>query len=227
MKEADIQRDYYTATAANYDVLHGAETPQLALAFMGAAIETLGVRSVLDVGSGTGRVVQYLSSLQVDAVGIEPVAALRAVGHRNGIPAHRLIDGDATHLPYPDRSVDLVCAFSVLHHIPKPRLAVLEMLRTARKGVFILDANNFGQGRAAFAKQALHAVGLWPLANWIKTRGRGYTITEGDGLAYSYSVFSDHEVIRKHCQRIHVMNLDGSGRSMYRKAGVVALLGVM
>lgn len=66
-----------------------------------------------------------------------------------------------------------------------------EMLRVAQKAIFISDANNFGQGRflARTAKQALNALGLWKTVDFIKTKGKGYTISEGDGLAYSYSVF--------------------------------------
>jgi hypothetical protein len=36
------------------------------------------------------------------------------------------------------------------------------------------------------AKQSIHELRLWPLANFIKTRGKGYTISDGDGLFYSY-----------------------------------------
>src|SRR5690606_33853332 len=62
-----------------------------------------------------------------------------------------------------------------------------------RRGVFLSDGNRFGQGRlvARAAKLGLWAAGLWPLANYVKTRGKGYQITEGDGLSYSYSVYDD------------------------------------
>jgi len=76
-----------------------------------------------------------------------------------------------------------------LHHIRKPALAVAEMLRVATKAIFLSDSNNFGHGSplGRSIKQTIDLLGLWPLADWIKTKGKGYTISEGDGLAYSYS----------------------------------------
>jgi hypothetical protein len=31
---------------------------------------------------------------------------------------------------------------------------------------------------------------------WLKRRGRGYIISDGDGISYSYSVFNDWKQIR-------------------------------
>jgi ubiquinone/menaquinone biosynthesis C-methylase UbiE len=160
--------------------------------------------------------------------GIEPVAALREVALAKGITVDELTDGDARALAFPDGAFDVVCAFGVLHHVREHERVVREMLRVARKAVFISDSNNFGQGRpvARAAKQALHAAKLWPLANLLKTRGKGYSVTEGDGLAYSYSVFSDYALIRSQCQRVHVFNTLDAGVNPYRTAGHVAVLGV-
>jgi ubiquinone/menaquinone biosynthesis C-methylase UbiE len=98
----------------------------------------------------------------------------RARGHAKGLTAQQLMDGDGQALAFADGTFDLVCAFGVLHHVPHPRKVVREMLRVSRRSVFISDANSFGQGRpiVRLAKQAIHALGLWPLANFIKTRGR-------------------------------------------------------
>jgi hypothetical protein len=47
------------------------------------------------------------------------------------------------------------------------------MLRVANKAIFILDANNFGQGSwpSRSIKQALNALSLWPLAVLVKSGG--------------------------------------------------------
>jgi len=86
-------------------------------------------------------------------------------------------------LAFADGSFDLVCEFGVLHHIPRPELAISEMLRVAKKAIFISDSNNFGQGGkfSRFLKQAINALGLWPATNMIKTKGRGFTLSAGDG----------------------------------------------
>jgi hypothetical protein len=38
-------------------------------------------------------------------------------------------------------------------------------------------------------KLMLWRLGLWGAFNFAKTRGRGYLMSEDDGLAYSYSVY--------------------------------------
>ena len=68
--------------------------------------------------------------------------------------------------------------------------------------------------------------GFWPVADLIKTRGRGYTISDGDGVAYSYSVFNDYDQIAAVCKRIHLINTEGSGPNLYRSAPHIALLGL-
>jgi ubiquinone/menaquinone biosynthesis C-methylase UbiE len=224
----ELQREYYAKVASSYDAMHSAETRQLAFAFLAGAIEASGYESLLDVGSGTGHAMEYLGRRvpQVRAVGIEPVQALREVGHAKGIAPDQLVGGDGTALDYPDGSFDVVSSFAVLHHVPDPRRVVAEMLRVARRAVFIADSNNFGQGPrpARLAKQLLHACGLWPLANLVKTRGRGYIVTEGDGVSYSYSVFSSLPQIRAACDEVHFLNLSNSSPNLYRDAESVALL---
>jgi hypothetical protein len=131
-------------------------------------------------------------------------------------------------LGFGDGSFDLVCEFGALHHIPRPAVAVSEMIRVAEKAIFISDANNFGQGGRLFRllKQVINSMGLWPLADRIKTRGKGYTLTKGDGLAYSYSVFNDYKQIAAKCRSVHMLNTANSGPNLYRAASHVALLGL-
>jgi ubiquinone/menaquinone biosynthesis C-methylase UbiE len=164
----------------------------------------------------------------ISVVGVEPSHELRSVGYSKGLEQTELVDGDAMKLNYPDGSFDLVCEFGALHHIPVPSKAVAEMLRVARKAIFISDCNNFGQGSSLsrLVKQAINVVGLWPVAYRIRTKGKGYTISENDGLAYSYSVFSDFPQIEKNCASVHMFNPLSAGPNLYRTASHVALLGL-
>lgn len=229
---AHIQREYYRATATQYDRMHGGDGHEhaFALALMGSMIDFLRIKSVLDVGAGTGHMVSHLKRTRPDlrVLGIEPSPELREEGYRKGLSSAELVDGDAQALRLHDSEFDLVCEFGVLHHLPAPGKAVTEMLRVAARAIFISDANNFGQGSpiTRAMKQALNALRLWPVANFIKTGGKGYTITEGDGLSYSYSVFNDYAQIREKCTAVHVLNTGGDGRNPYRAAPHVALLGI-
>lgn len=230
--EVNIQRAYYADTAHKYDDMHVAENDEhaFALSIMIGMVQHFDVRSILDIGSGTGRALIAIKKKtpNVEVVGIEPSQDLRNVGYSKGLSQAELIDGDAMAPRFSDRSFDLVCEFGALHHIPKPSRAVSEMLRVSRKAIFISDSNNFGQGSnlARFLKQAINCVGLWPLADFIKTKGKGYTISEGDGVSYSYSVFNDYRQISEKCQSVHVMNTTKAECNPYRSAPHLALLGI-
>jgi SAM-dependent methyltransferase len=161
-------------------------------------------------------------------VGIEPVEALRKVGHAAGLSSDELRDGDVNALQAADGEFDLVCEFAVLHHVPKPSQAVGEMLRVARKAIFISDANNFGQGGrlARFIKQAINALGLWRAFDYVRTGGKGYHISAGDGLFYSYSVFNNYRQIREACVCVHSFNTVDAAPDLRCTAPHVALLGL-
>ena len=231
-EEVNLQRKFYAETAAKYDSMQISDQDehQFALAILSAMIEYHGIRSVLDVGSGTGRALRYLKSRHpgVRFVGVEPVEALRKVGHAAGLAEHELIAGDVNALQAADGEFDLVCEFAVLHHVPKPSQAVGEMLRVARKAIFISDANNFGQGGpvARTLKQAINALGLWHLFDWLRTGGKGYHVSAGDGLFYSYSVYNDYRQIRRACRTVHQFNTVDAGPNLARSAPHVVVFGI-
>lgn len=152
-RATDLQRAYYAATAGQYDAMHVRDDDEhgFALAFLIGCLGHFGFGSVLDLGSGTGRALVKIKAAcpTVRAVGVEPSAELRTAGHAKGLSATDLIDGDAQDLAFQDGSFDVVCEFGALHHMPDPGRAVSEMLRVARRAIFISDVNNFGQGRPA------------------------------------------------------------------------------
>jgi len=200
--EAEIrrQRDYYAATAEQYDTAHvmPGDEHAIALEYVAGLARAVRATSILDVGAGTGRGIRMLRAIDpgLDVIGIEPVAELRAVGERAGLS---IADGDGTRLPYRDGSIDFVISTGVLHHVRNPRVVVHEMCRVARLGVLISDSNRFGQGRplGRYLKLGLHRCGLWDTYQYLRTRGRVFMESEGDGVFYSYSVYDSlHDVAR-------------------------------
>lgn len=232
-KNQQIQQKYYAETASNYDdwhLNHESGEHDFALMFLSSAIERLGSKSVLDVGAGTGRTINYLKSRHPDiqVTGIEPVKELREQGYKKGIEKENLIEGYGENIAFPDNSFDIVCEFGILHHVPQPEKVVEEMLRVARKGIFISDSNNFGQGSwvARTIKQGLNALGAWRLYDFVRTRGKMYQISEGDGLFYSYSVFNNYRQIKKSCKVVHLVNTKDGSSNLYKTASHIALLGI-
>lgn len=232
VSEAEIQRRYYAETSHKYNEMHvdSKGEHEFALALLSATIDHLEAKSVLDLGSGTGRAIAFLKQKhpRLKVVGLEPVKELREVGYQNGISREELIDGSGLELPFGEGEFDIVCEFGVLHHVKTPDIMVKEMLRVAKKAIFISDANNFGQGSfmGRSVKQLLNLFGLWQLAYLAKTKGNGYTISEGDGLAYSYSVFNDYKQIKEKCSRVSLLNTTDGKINFYRTASHVALLGI-
>jgi len=228
--EMEQQRRYYTETAHLYDSMHLNRKDEhfFALSFLIASLEYLGISSVLDIGSGTGRALRYIKMNRPDLIlrGVEPVEELRKIGYEKGLSEDELIFGDAMNLHFGKEKFDLVCEFGMLHHVKRPEQVVAEMLRVAKKAIFISDCNNFGQGPVAIRtiKQLIDRLGLWKIADFIKTRGKGYSISEGDGVAYSYSVFNNYEQIKKSCKQIHMLNTKNAGVDLYKTASHIALL---
>lgn len=224
----EAQSHYYARTGRRYDELQ--DDPTLAhanaLGWLTSLIELHPIESVLDIGSGTGRVLLYLKGYAGLSVrGVEPSQSVREIATAKGVPDGRIVAGDALSLAYAGNSFDVVCAFGVLHHIADHRRAVSEMCRVARKAVFISDSNNFGQGSLIFrtAKQILHFVHLWKAVDFVKTGFKGYHYSEGDGVFYSYSLFDDVDIIRSKCPDTYYMSTRPSGSNFYRSAQTLGI----
>lgn len=202
------QQEYYAETASTYDEIHVRPGGEhfIALEYATALLDVVRAKRVLDVGSGTGRAIRFLQQrcpgLEVE--GIEPVGALRERARDLGTILH---DASGEALPFSEGSFDVVMALGVLHHVPDPAPVVAEMTRVARGAVMISDSNRFGQGSssAGALKLAIHRAGLWSAFERIRTRGRGYMVSAGDGIFYSYSIFDSMPQLRAWADRVFVI----------------------
>lgn len=82
----------------------------------------------VDVGCGEGRLTRALAAADYRVVGADTASALvkAALTHPRSAPA---IVADATRLPFPDESADLVIAFMCLHDFDDMSAAVAEAAR--------------------------------------------------------------------------------------------------
>jgi ubiquinone/menaquinone biosynthesis C-methylase UbiE len=211
----EIQREYYSRTASQYDTMHMAcedREHYAALRFIDALCERFGLETLLDVGAGTGRAVRFLLERSRCVRGVEPVNALIDQAEGRGVPKGLIVEGSGYSLPFEDKSFDAVLECAVLHHVAQPDRVVREMIRVSTKAIFLSDSNRFGQGHMAvrFLKLFLYKTHLWNAARFIRTRGRMYTISDGDGLAYSYSVFDSYAQLAEWADFIWLIPLDES-----------------
>jgi len=214
-RDVEIQRRYYSDTASRYETMHAQEgaTDAFSQNFIHSILRLFKVQSVLDVGAATGCGLRDFRKAfpGVFVCGVEPVAALlqqgRVAGNLSGVS---FLQASGEALPFPDNSFDAVCEFATLHHVPNPSAVVGEMLRVARKVVVIADSNRFGQGSwpARLLKLFLYKLGLWRVFDFLRTRGKRYQISEGDGLFYSYSVYDSYHLAARWADRVLLVSGD-------------------
>lgn len=207
-----IQHDFYSATAEQYDEVMVREGDEhfVALDFISAVIDGWGYGSVLDVGAGTGRGVGHFIERhdRVEVRGVEPVRAMIDQAERQrDVGPGRIVEARGNAMPFADDSFDVACEFGVLHHAADPAAIVEEMTRIARRAVFLSDENRFAAGGRLHraAKYGLYRLGLWPLAYRLANRGRPYHLSEGPegdgGVVYSYSVYDSLGILNEWADR--------------------------
>lgn len=210
-----LQRDYYARTAARYDSMHDQTPHDIALGHVVGFARWLGARSLLDTGCGTGwglRVVlDVLPDLQLR--GNDPSRDLLDVAiDRYGVSPDVLECAGSEQLPYEDCAFDIVMAIGVMHHVPDPDRIVAEMLRVARQAVFVSDSNIYGDGSmpARLIKRLLANTGLLRPVNRLRRGGHDWYYTDGDGVAWSYSVYDSLSQLRASCADVLVIPTDRS-----------------
>ena len=86
---------------------------------------------VLEVGCGTGLVLEKLSKVARTVKGVDLSPGMLAKARARGLDVR---EGSATNLPFPDDTFDAVVSFKVLAHVPDLGGAVREMVRVTRPG---------------------------------------------------------------------------------------------
>ena len=91
------------------------------------------VGRLVDLGTGTGRILQLLGPRAVRAVGVDAshsmLSVARANLERSGVTGYELRQGDVYSPPLDAASFDLVVIHQVLHYLDDPARAILEAAR--------------------------------------------------------------------------------------------------
>jgi SAM-dependent methyltransferase len=94
--------------------------------------------NILDLGCGNGIFTKRLTRAGASVIGLD--LSRRLLGQN---PHEMLICGDASKLPFEDRTFDVVFEANVLHHVPDRARVVGEMHRVSRRYVVLLEPNRY------------------------------------------------------------------------------------
>lgn len=143
---------YFAANAGEWDGIRALHIPEDQVE--GALLEFVGpsqVSAYLDLGTGTGRILELVAPRASRAVGIdlngEMLTLARARIERASLNHVQVRRGDLFELPYADDSFELITVHQVLHYLEDPSAAVAEAARVLKPG-----------GRLVIADFAPHAL---------------------------------------------------------------------
>lgn len=178
-EHAETAHRYFAENAGEWDTiraLHVAEDRVEA-----EILKAIGDRhfgSLLDLGTGTGRMLELLAPLYDRAVGIDASPSMLAVARANldraGVASAQVRLGDIYSLPLPRDAFDVVTIHQVLHYLDDPERALAEAARVLRPGgrMLIVDfaPHDLEFLREEHAHRRLGFAGE-QVRQWIEARG--------------------------------------------------------
>jgi ubiquinone/menaquinone biosynthesis C-methylase UbiE len=105
-----------------------------------------GHERVLDIGTGAGAFALALAPHVREVVGVDIVPELLAEARKRAPANVELLEADATKLPFPSGSFDLVATARTLHHVARPEVVVAEADRVLRPGGTLLVVDQLAPG---------------------------------------------------------------------------------
>ena len=138
-RRAALAQQYFQENAARWKeirAMHVAEA-DLENEFM-HAVGGIHYESFLDIGTGTGRILELLASQVERGIGIdtstEMLSLARTTLEQAGIKHVHVRKGDMYNLPIDDATIDLATLHLVLHYSDDPALVIEEAVRVLRPG---------------------------------------------------------------------------------------------
>jgi len=139
--EPTDNRSYYDAFAERYDQGRDHGYHKLIDDQAAAIVRRYSAdRDVLEVGCGTGLILQRVAPHARSARGVDLSPGMLGRARDRGLDVD---EGSATALPFADASFDLAYSFKVLAHIPDWDACMREMVRVTRPGgLLVFDIYN-------------------------------------------------------------------------------------
>jgi ubiquinone/menaquinone biosynthesis C-methylase UbiE len=149
---------YFAERAADWDAIRALHAPESRVeAAIMAMVGDKPIRGLLDLGTGTGRMLELLAPRAYRAVGVDMSPAMLAVARarndQSGLRNVQLRQGDLYAPPVERDSYDLVVIHQVLHFLDDPARALAEAARALRPSGRLLVVDFAAHGEE-FLRQA-------------------------------------------------------------------------
>jgi SAM-dependent methyltransferase len=185
-------------------------------------------RSILDVGTGTGRAALLMARGGARVTGIDASDQMLAVARQRAAQEHLTIDfltGDAHTVAFPDRAFDVAISLRVLMHTPDWRRVIGELCRVScDRVVFDYPSARSAALLQSVARAALHRLGASP---------EPYRVFS-DGAVDRALVAAGFRVVARHRQfvlpiavhkAIGSRSFTNASERLLKRAGLLALAG--
>ena len=138
-RRLEAAEDYFRENAADWDQIRALHVPEAEVeARLREIVGSDTVDAFLDIGTGTGRILQLFAPQAGEGIGLDNSAEMLAVARtrlaRDGHHHVRLRKGDMYAMPLEDASIDLATLHLVLHYSLEPERVLAEAARTLRPG---------------------------------------------------------------------------------------------
>jgi ArsR family transcriptional regulator len=176
---------YFESQAAHWDELRSMHIGEAEVeAAIQRALAGRSIGRLLDIGTGTGRMIELLAGEADGAVGIdrspEMLRMARAKIAQAGLDAE-LRQGDMYALPLPSHSADTIVIHQVLHYAQQPPAAIAEAARVLAPGGRLLIVDFAAHDREELRDRDAHArLGFADdiMLKWMKVAGLDGKVAE-------------------------------------------------
>jgi demethylmenaquinone methyltransferase/2-methoxy-6-polyprenyl-1,4-benzoquinol methylase/ArsR family transcriptional regulator len=165
---------YFARRAADWDRIRALHAPEEKVeAAVKAVVGDKPIHALLDLGTGTGRMLELFAPRAERAVGVDQSAAMLALARdrleQAGLAHAQLRQGDLYAPPVERDAFDLIIIHQVLHFLDDPARAILEAARLLRPGGRLVVVDFIAHGEEFLREDYAH-------------RRLGFTLMEGEAF---------------------------------------------
>lgn len=139
-------QEYFQRHASEWDRMAQLNVDENAVAQAAEKLLPLGsVDQLLDIGTGTGRMLEKFAPLVANATGVDMNAEMLKVARANmdksGLNNVSIRQADIFNLPFKNDSFGAITCHQVLHFVDRPQAAIGESARVLKPGGYMLIAD--------------------------------------------------------------------------------------